>query len=90
MDENKIGQIRLRRVSQTASVRRERAATRTTRPRVVDNSFDDASNLHPRGSHPYVSHIRLSQAYDATYFEIPEAPEAQKEAAVDAHLESYP
>lgn len=43
MVEDNIGQIRLRHVSQTVSVRREGATTRTTRPRDADNSFDAAS-----------------------------------------------
>lgn len=40
MAEDNIDLIRLGLVSQVVSVRRERAAVRTTRPRVANNSFD--------------------------------------------------
>lgn len=52
MAENNIGRVRLRRASQTASVRRERDEAKTTRPQVDDNSFDGSqpSTSQHRGS----------------------------------------
>lgn len=62
------------------------------RPRVTDNSFDDASTLC---AWPYGSRSRLSQAfhaYDVRELDDPGAPidlEAQEEVDQDTTLESY-
>lgn len=52
MVENNPERIRLGRVSQTAFVRHERAATRITRPQIDDNSFDGSQcrGLQPSDS----------------------------------------
>lgn len=86
MAENIIDWIRLMRVSQTAFVRRERIAARTTGPWFVDNSFEIASTLQPRGSYSSGSRSRLSLAYDAMDPEVPEALEAHEETNVYVHL----
>lgn len=83
MAKNNIGRITLERVSQTASVRREKAATRTMRTRVADNSFDGASTSHPRSSHPFGSRSRLSQAYYEADHKVHEALKAREEVVVD-------
>lgn len=77
------------------SVRRERVATKTTRSRVVDNSFYD---LQHRGSQPSssTSRSRLSQACTSLGHKssndapASEVPKVQEEPAIDAPLESYP
>ena len=82
-------------MSQTASVRRERVVSRTRRPRVDDNIFDD---LNHRRSQPYGStyHSRLSQASTSRSHESLDdeatsyAPEAQEEPVIDSPLKSYP
>lgn len=93
MAKNNTHWIRLDHLSQTASVRHERGTTRTTRPQVADNSFDDASTWQPQGSHPHGSRSRLSQAYDVVDPEVPgdaEAPKVQEKVVVDAPLKNYP
>lgn len=92
MAEDNTYRIKLWCVSQTKLVRRERVAARITRPRVTDNSFDDASTLQAWSSS---SHSRLSKAfleYDATKLENPKAhvdPKVQEETDHDTSLGSY-
>lgn len=93
MPEDNTCQIRLGCVSLTALVQRERAATRTTGPRVTDNSFE--LHLLRRPDHFNSCNLpsQASQIYDATEHEDPETPidpESQEEAYQDGSLESYP
>lgn len=73
MAKNNTSWIRLRHVSQTATVRREKATARTTRPRVADDSFDGVSTFQPRGSHLSSSRSRLSQTSHAIEHEVSKA-----------------
>lgn len=93
MTEDNIERIRLGHESQTVSIRREGVAVRTTRPRVIDNSFGVASTLQAWTSSSHSRLSQASQAYDAEEPEDPKAPidlESQKEDDQDAPLQSYP
>lgn len=82
MSENNPKRIRLDRVSQIASVRRERVAARTMRPRVNDKSFDGSqhrsSQLSGSASRRCLSQASTSRGHespnDAVEPDVPEDP----------------